>query len=105
MNIPTVTLHDGMKMSRLGLGVFRVPPEETAHVVFQALETSYRSIDTAAIYGNEEGVGEGIKRSGLSRGDAFVTTKVWNTDQGRGAAIEASRPAWNASASTISIST
>ena len=78
-----VTLNNGVKMPQLGLGVWRV--EEGSQVVESvkaALEAGYRHIDTAAIYGNEAGVGEAIKQSGVPREEIFVTTKVWNSDQG-----------------------
>lgn len=78
-----VTLNNGVKMPQLGLGVWRV--EEGSQVVDSvktALEVGYRHIDTAAIYGNEAGVGEAIKQSGVPREEIFVTTKVWNSDQG-----------------------
>lgn len=76
--MPTVTLNDGSTMPQLGLGVWRTPAGDAADVVRSALDAGYRAIDTAAAYDNEEGVGEGI----AGRGDVFVTTKLWNTDQG-----------------------
>lgn len=79
---PRVVLGDGVEMPQLGLGVFRVAPDTTAELVSVALAAGYRSIDTAAVYGNEEGVGEGISRSGVPREEVFVTTKVANPDQG-----------------------
>ncbi|MFN7596383.1 MAG: aldo/keto reductase, partial [Cereibacter sp.] len=66
-----------------------MPAAGTARVVEQALGLGYRLIDGAAIYGNEEGLGEGLRRSGLARDDVFVTTKCWNTDQGYDAALRA----------------
>ncbi|MER2256779.1 MAG: aldo/keto reductase, partial [Priestia megaterium] len=83
----TVTLHNGVKMPWFGLGVFKVEEgPELVNAVKTAIVKGYRSIDTAAIYGNEEGVGEGIrqglKEAGLSREDIFVTSKVWNADLG-----------------------
>ncbi|AKP76034.1 putative oxidoreductase YtbE [Priestia megaterium Q3] len=83
----TVTLHNGVKMPWLGLGVFKVEEgPELVNAVKTAIVKGYRSIDTAAIYENEEGVGEGIrqglKEAGLSREDIFVTSKVWNADLG-----------------------
>ncbi len=78
-----VVLQNGVKMPRLGLGVFRSEAgQEVENAVRWALETGYRSIDTAMIYGNEAGVGKAIHESGLSRNEIFVTTKIWNTDQG-----------------------
>jgi 2,5-diketo-D-gluconate reductase A len=79
---PMLDLNDGHRIPQLGFGVFLVPPEDTADVVLKALQTGYRHIDTAAAYGNEEGVAEGIKRSGCSREDVFVTTKLSNDDHG-----------------------
>lgn len=79
---PYVTLNDGRSMPQLGLGVFQTPPDETAAAVKTALDAGYRSIDTAAIYANERGVGEGVKASGVARGDIFLTTKLWNEHQG-----------------------
>jgi diketogulonate reductase-like aldo/keto reductase len=70
-------------MRQLGFGVFQVPPEETAEAVGHALRTGYRLIDTAAGYGNEEGVREAIQASGLERGEVFVTTKLFNDSHGR----------------------
>lgn len=77
-----VTLNNGVSMPGLGLGVFQIPNEETAAVVKEGIINGYRLIDTAQIYGNEEGTGEGIKAglaaTGLKREDLFVTSKVWN---------------------------
>ena len=83
----TTILHNGVKMPWLGLGVFKVEEgPELVHAVKTAIEQGYRSIDTAAIYENEkavgEGVREGIKEAGISREDLFITSKVWNADQG-----------------------
>jgi len=78
-----VTLHNKIKMPWLGLGVFLTEDgEPVKNAVRWALEAGYRSIDTAAIYGNERGVGEAIAASGIPRDEIFVTTKVWNSDQG-----------------------
>ena len=71
-----------MEIPQLGFGVFQVPPEDTQEVVEKALETGYRHIDTAAAYQNEEGVGAAIASSGIAREEVFVTSKVWNDDQG-----------------------
>jgi diketogulonate reductase-like aldo/keto reductase len=81
-SVPTVTLHDDIAMPQIGLGVYQVPLEETAETVHHALEAGYRSIDTASLYRNERGVGDAIAASGIPREELFVTTKVWNTDQG-----------------------
>jgi diketogulonate reductase-like aldo/keto reductase len=77
-----LTLNNGVRMPALGLGVFQSPPEETTAAVQAALDTGYRHIDTAAAYGNEREVGEGIRRSGLDRSDVFIETKVWVSDFG-----------------------
>jgi 2,5-diketo-D-gluconate reductase A len=76
------TLNNGVTMPALGLGVFQSPPEQTTAAVQAALAAGYRHIDTAAAYGNEREVGEGIRRSGLDRSDVFIETKVWVSDYG-----------------------
>lgn len=86
---PILTLHDGIRMPLLGLGVWQVPNEQAAQVVGEALRVGYRAVDTAAVYGNEEGVGQAIRESGVPRKEVFVTTKVWNTDQGYDATLRA----------------
>lgn len=75
-------LNNGVKMPALGLGVFLSPPEQTAEAVRMAIESGYRLVDTAAVYGNERQVGEGIRSSGIARAEMFVTTKLWITDYG-----------------------
>ena len=93
LTIPSLTLHDGVEIPQLGFGVFQVPPEDTQGVVEQALDVGYRHIDTAAAYRNEKGVGAAIAASGLAREDLFITTKLWNSEQGfetTSAAFEAS---------------
>ncbi|WP_243387541.1 aldo/keto reductase [Bacillus kexueae] len=86
----TVTLHNGVEMPWFGLGVFKVEDgNEAIHSVKMALEVGYRSIDTAAIYENEEGVGQGIRESGVPREEIFVTSKVWNSDQGYESTLQA----------------
>ena len=80
--IPTLTLNNGVEMPVLGFGVFQTPPDETIGAVEAALAVGYRHIDTAAAYGNEREVGEGIRRSGLDRSDVFIETKVWISDYG-----------------------
>lgn len=77
-----LTLNNGVEMPSLGLGVFQSSPEDTADAVAEALRVGYRHIDTAAAYGNEKQVGEGIRRSGLARDEVFVETKVWVSDYG-----------------------
>jgi 2,5-diketo-D-gluconate reductase A len=81
--IPQVTLHDGVQIPQLGFGVWQVPPEQTAEVVLQALQAGYRHIDTAAGYGNEAGVGDALRASGIDRQDVFITTKLANGEHGR----------------------
>ncbi len=77
-----VTLNNGVKMPVLGYGVYQTPPEETERCVLDAIHTGYRSIDTAQAYGNEEGVGNAIAKSGLPREEFFLTTKVWISNAG-----------------------
>ncbi len=78
MTIPSLALTDGRTIPQLGYGVFKVPAAETERAVSEALALGYRHIDTAAIYGNEEGVGAAIAASGIPRDELFVTTKLWN---------------------------
>ena len=80
--VPSITLKNGVEMPTLGLGVFQSPPVETVAAVEAAIASGYRLIDTAAAYGNEREVGEGIRRSGIDRRDMFVTTKLWISDYG-----------------------
>ena len=75
---PTVSLNTGRRMPQLGFGVFKVPPDDVEQVVETALEVGYRSIDTAAMYRNEQGVGRAVASSGIARDDLFVTTKLDN---------------------------
>lgn len=78
-----VTLRNGVEMPKVGLGVYKMTnPEETVRAITVALETGYRAIDTASFYDNEKEVGEAIRISGIPREEIFVTTKVWNDDQG-----------------------
>ncbi|WP_156251701.1 aldo/keto reductase [Pseudactinotalea terrae] len=77
-----VDLNDGTTIPQLGYGVWRVPDDEAQPAVEEALRVGYRLIDTAAIYGNERGVGRAIAGSGLAREDVYLTTKLWNADQG-----------------------
>ena len=76
------TLNNGVEIPTIGFGVFQTPPDETAAAVETALHVGYRHIDTAAAYGNERGVGDAIRRSGVDRDDVFVETKVWISDYG-----------------------
>ncbi|MER5727326.1 aldo/keto reductase [Streptomyces sp. NPDC002138] len=78
----TVTLNNGVAMPILGFGVYQIPAEQTERAVADALAAGYRSLDTAAAYGNEEAVGRAIKSSGIPRQDLFVTTKLWVSDAG-----------------------
>jgi diketogulonate reductase-like aldo/keto reductase len=80
--VPAATLNNGVKMPALGFGVFQTAPDETISAVEAALAVGYRHVDTAAAYGNEREVGEGILRSGLDRSDVFIETKVWISDYG-----------------------
>src|ERR1700712_3099579 len=89
MTIPTIALNDGLTIPQLGFGVFRVDPVETERIVSDALEVGYRHIDTAAVYGNEIGVGKAIEASGIPRDELFITTKLWNSDQGTQSAFDA----------------
>jgi diketogulonate reductase-like aldo/keto reductase len=86
----TTTLHNGVKMPWFGLGVFKVQDgTEVIESVKSAIKHGYISIDTAAIYNNEEGVGQAIKESGVSRDELFITSKVWNSDQGYESTLQA----------------
>lgn len=88
-SIPTITLNNGVDMPQIGYGVFQVPDAETEQAVTAALAAGYRSIDTAAIYGNEAGVGRALAASGLPREELFVTSKVWIADLGFDATLAA----------------
>ena len=77
-----VTLNNGIKMPKLGYGVYQTPAEDTKRCVLDAIEVGYRSIDTAQAYYNEEGVGAALKEYGLPREEFFLTTKVWITNAG-----------------------
>jgi 2,5-diketo-D-gluconate reductase A len=87
--IPAIELNDGVTIPQLGFGVFQVPPDETERAVAEALEAGYRHIDTAAAYRNEAGVGRAIAASGIPRDELFITTKLWNDQQGHDKAIQA----------------
>jgi len=82
-------LNDGHAIPQIGLGVWQAPEAAAAKAVEAALRAGYRHVDTAAMYGNEAGVGEGVRRSGVPREAVFVTTKIWNTDQGYDRALRA----------------
>jgi diketogulonate reductase-like aldo/keto reductase len=81
-DVPAVTLNNGVTMPQIGFGVFRVPEGETMSAVLSAIEAGYRGIDTASLYGNETAVGRAIARCGVPREHLFITTKLWNDDQG-----------------------
>ena len=80
--VPTITLDNGVEIPQLGLGVWQVEDEIVTDVVDAAFKAGYRHVDTAAIYGNEAGVGRAIAAAGLPRDELFITTKLWNSDQG-----------------------
>jgi len=86
--VPRIEFNDGHSIPQLGFGVFRIPPEDAERLVTEAIEVGYRHIDTAWGYFNEEGVGAAVRNCGLARDELFVTTKVWNSSQGREPAIE-----------------
>jgi 2,5-diketo-D-gluconate reductase A len=87
--VPDIRLNNGVEIPQFGFGVFRIPPAETADAVREAFAAGYRHIDTAQMYGNEEGVGDAINGSGLSRDEVFVTTKLNNQGHGYASAISA----------------
>ncbi|MBO4260776.1 aldo/keto reductase [Streptomyces griseorubiginosus] len=87
--VPPIILNNGVEMPQLGYGVWQVPDDEAEQAVATALEAGYRSIDTAAIYGNEEGTGKAIAASGVPREEIFVTTKLWNSEHGYDATLRA----------------
>jgi 2,5-diketo-D-gluconate reductase A len=82
MAAPSIKLNDGNSIPQVGLGVWQTPPEDTERAVTTALDSGYRHIDTAAAYGNEREVGSAVAKSGLPREDVYLTTKLWNADQG-----------------------
>jgi 2,5-diketo-D-gluconate reductase A len=88
-DVPDVRLGDGVEIPQVGFGVFQVPPDETQRAVEEALAAGYRHVDTAAAYRNERGVAAGIAASGVPRGEIFITTKLWNTEQGFDSALAA----------------
>ncbi|SHP08232.1 Probable oxidoreductase [Mycobacteroides abscessus subsp. abscessus] len=87
--VPNVTLNSGTTVPQLGYGVWQVPDDQARAAVSAALQVGYRSIDTAKIYDNEAGTGAAIAESGIPRGDVFLTTKLWNSDQGYDNALRA----------------
>jgi 2,5-diketo-D-gluconate reductase A len=86
---PVLTFNDGNTIPQLGYGVWQVEDDVAEKVVLQAFEAGFRHIDTAKIYGNEAGVGRAIERSGLKPEDIFITTKLWNADQGYESTLKA----------------
>ncbi len=87
--VPELTMNNGRTIPQLGFGVFQIDPGETAEAVSRALKIGYRHIDTAEMYRNEKGVGEAVRSSGIPREQIFVTTKLWNEDQGYDSALRA----------------
>ncbi len=89
VQVPSLKLNNGISIPQVGFGVFQVPPDEVIAPVLSAISSGYRMIDTAAAYGNEEGVGKALVESGVPRDELFVTTKLWNADQGYDTALRA----------------
>jgi 2,5-diketo-D-gluconate reductase A len=90
VSIPSVTLNNGVKMPQLGFGVWQITPDERAtQAVLTAFDAGYRAVDTARIYTNEGGVGAALEASGLDRSDVFITTKLWNNEQGYDSVLRA----------------
>ncbi|MFD7744491.1 aldo/keto reductase [Streptomyces sp. NPDC059698] len=87
--VPSITLNNGLDMPQLGFGVWQVPDDEAEKAVATAIEAGYRSIDTAAIYENERGTGKAVAASGVARDELFVTTKLWNSEQGHDSTLRA----------------
>ncbi|WGW13697.1 aldo/keto reductase [Saxibacter everestensis] len=92
-HVPHIRLNNGVEMPQLGFGVWQVGNDDANDAVAKALEVGYRAIDTAAVYGNEEGTGKAIADSGIDRDELFITTKLWNDDQG----ADTTLPAFDAS--------
>ena len=105
MTVPDLTLNDGTSIPQLGFGVFLVDPTEAERIVSDALEVGYRHIDTAAVYKNEEGVGRAIAASGIPRDELYITTKLWNSDQGTQSAFDAMDSSLEKLGRTMSICT
>jgi 2,5-diketo-D-gluconate reductase A len=82
-DVPSLSLSGGLKIPQLGMGVWQIPDAQTGAVIASAIEEGYRLLDGAFIYGNEAGLGEGIRLASVPRQELFITTKVWNADQGR----------------------
>jgi 2,5-diketo-D-gluconate reductase A len=88
-SVPSIALNNGVEIPQLGFGVYQVKPEECVEATLTALEVGYRHIDTAEMYGNEKQVGEAVRKSGLDRGEVFVTSKLNNGFHARDAALAA----------------
>lgn len=88
-SVPTITLNNAVEIPQLGFGTFQIPPDETREATLAALETGYRHIDTAEMYGNEKEVGQAVLDSGLDRADVFVTSKLNNDAHGHDDALRA----------------
>lgn len=99
MTVPSIDLNDGTSIPQLGFGVFKVPATDTFDVVSEAIRVGYRHIDTAKAYENEAEVGRAVRESGIPREEFYVTTKLWNDDQGAGNVA----PAFEASAERLDI--
>src|SRR5438445_10095676 len=91
-SVPAITLNNGVELPALGLGVFQSSPADTTGAVDAAIRTGYRLIDTAAAYGNEREVGEGIRLAGVPREEIFIETKIWISDYGYDATLHAFEP-------------
>ena len=89
MNQPRIAFHDGNTIPQVGLGVWQTPDDVAVEVVRTALGAGYRHVDTAAVYENERGVGEGLRSSDVPRDEVFITTKLWNADQGYDSTLRA----------------
>ncbi|MGR3932865.1 aldo/keto reductase [Streptomyces sp. BRA346] len=87
--VPFITLNNDVRIPQLGFGVWQIPDDEAQVAVRNALDAGYRHIDTAAIYGNEEGTGKALAASGVARDEVFVTTKLWNSEQGYDSTLRA----------------
>lgn len=89
MSIPSTKLNDGLQVPQLGFGVWQVENDGAVAAVKEAIKVGYRHVDTAAIYGNEQGVGTALKESGVARSDIYLTTKLWNAEQGYDSTLKA----------------
>src|SRR5690606_8927713 len=86
---PRLAMNDGRSIPQLGFGVYKIPDATTAGLIETAIDAGYRHIDTASLYENEAGVGDGVRGSGIPREDIFVNTKVWNDAHGYDATLRA----------------